>query len=74
MNLLLLKSAPTEAPFEYFVFTEFDLNTEVANAYINDTNRYEKVFEINVDNYSPELREIVDNAQNGNFTSMNLIR
>jgi len=67
-NLLTLKNAPQNAPFQYFVFIERDLTDELVDLYVNDMDRYEKVLEITGSSYDG-VSELIEEVGEGNFTN-----
>ena len=46
-TLILLKETTGNEPFKYYVFVEPNLEDNIAELYINDTKRYDKVAEMN---------------------------
>ena len=69
-NLLLLKIAEADAPFQYYVFLEHSLSLEIAKLYADDTKRYGRVLELAGNPYV--LENIIKEVQNGNFDNSRL--
>lgn len=65
-NLFALKATSGNEPFDFYVFTEWDCEDDIAELIINDKRRYDVVLEV----YGKyEITELVEDAQNGDFTS-----
>lgn len=69
-NLLPLKKTTGNEPFEYYVFTEFNHDEEIANLIINDTARYDVVLEV-TDAFA-DVTALIAEVEMGDFSNVAL--
>lgn len=65
-NLLPLKKTTGAEPFEYYVFTEFNHNDNLAELIINGTNRYDVVLEVT--DVHADISALIAEVEMGNFS------
>lgn len=64
-HLIALKKTKGDEPFEYYVFTEFNSDDDIAELIIDDNKRYDKILELSNIEHSIAL---VAEVEMGNFT------
>jgi|FLOH01.1.fsa_nt_gi hypothetical protein len=66
-NILTLKLAEPEAPFQFYVFAHTDCDETLTELFVNDENRYDKVLACDASPYSEEFADIIQQVENGDY-------